>query len=415
MGNPKDAGRRAESLEMRRDFARDVFSVLADVFQEGKTASSAMSRALAANPEWSDRKRALFSNTIYDIIRYWRFLWTAIDREPSFDDRDLWHLMGAYQIKRGEELDNIREYRGLTAQRVGNRMEKARSVRVIRESIPDWLDRLGEEELGDDWDPVLHSLNTYPPLAIRVNTLRTDADALKARLKEAGHDMRKTGIAPDALVFKQKVNVFRLPEFRKGLFEVQDPASQLVSIFLGVEPGMKVVDACAGQGGKTLHLSCLMEGRGRLLAMDDVEWKLSELKKRAKRAGARNIETRTVTGTKSYKRMKGTFDRVLLDVPCSGLGALRRNPDIKWSLSAESLERLKNVQRDILTSYTQLVKEGGRFVYSTCSVLPSEGEEQVRWFLKGKGEEFKLVEEKRTRPDIEGFDGFYMALVERSE
>ncbi|MBN1539432.1 MAG: RsmB/NOP family class I SAM-dependent RNA methyltransferase, partial [Candidatus Thermoplasmatota archaeon] len=368
-------------MEMRRDFARDVFSVLADVFQEGKTASSAMSRALEANPDWSDRKRALFSNTIYDIIRYWRFLWTAIDREPSFDDRDLWHLMGAYQIKRGEELDNIREYRGLTAQRVKNRMEKARSVRVIRESIPDWLDRLGEEELGDDWDPVMHSLNTYPPLVIRVNNLRTDADALKARLKEAGHDTRKTEIAPDALVFKQKMNVFRLPEFREGLFEVQDPASQLVSIFLGVEPGMKVVDACAGQGGKTLHLSCLMEGRGRLLAMDDVEWKLSELRKRAKRAGARNVETRAVTGTKSYKRMKGTFDRLLMDVPCSGTGAMRRNPDLKWSLTPETLERLKKLQRDILISYTPLVKEGGRFVYSTCSVLPSEGEEQIRWFL----------------------------------
>jgi len=399
---------------MRRDFARDVFTVLISVFQNGQTASSAMSRTLAAKPDWSDRKRALFSNTIYDLIRYWRFLWASIDREPSLDERDLWYLIGAYQIKKGEEPDNINEYRGLAVQRTKKRMLKIRSMRAVRESIPDWIDRLGEEELGDDWDPILHSLNTYPPLAIRVNTLKTDIDGLKTRLKGSGHDTRIADMAPDALVFKQKVNIFRLPEFKEGLFEVQDPASQLVSVFLGVEPGMKVVDACAGQGGKTLHLSCLMEGRGRLLAMDDVEWKLSELKKRAKRAGARNIETRTVTGTKSYKRMKGTFDRVLLDVPCSGLGALRRNPDIKWSLSAESLERLKNVQRDILTSYTQLVKEGGRFVYSTCSVLPSEGEEQVRWFLKGKGEEFKLVEEKRTRPDIEGFDGFYMALVERS-
>ncbi|MGA1848741.1 MAG: RsmB/NOP family class I SAM-dependent RNA methyltransferase [Thermoplasmatota archaeon] len=398
---------------MRRDFAREVFSVLIAVFRNGQTASSAMSRALAAKPDWSDRKRALFSNTVYDIIRYWRFLWASIDREPSLDEKDLWHLIGAYQIKRGEEPDNIKEYRGLSVQRTRKRMQKFGQVRAVRESVPDWLDQLGEEELGDDWDSVLHSLNTYPPLVVRVNTLRTDVKTLRDRLRASGHETRSTDIAPDALVFKQKVNIFRLAEFKEGLLEVQDPASQLVSIFLGVDPGMKVVDACAGQGGKTLHLSCLMEGRGRLLAMDDVEWKLSELRKRAKRAGAQNIETRTLSGTKSYKRMKGTFDRLLLDVPCSGSGALRRNPDIKWSMSPESLGRLKNVQRDILTSYTQLVKEGGRFVYSTCSVLPSEGEEQVRWFLREKGDDFKLVEEKRTRPDIDGFDGFYMALLER--
>ena len=112
--------------------------------------------------------------------------------------------------------------------------------------------------------------------------------------------------------------------------------------------------------------------------------------------------------------MKGTIDRLLLDVPCSGLGALRRNPDIKWTLTADTLNRLKNLQREILISYSPLLKSGGRMVYATCSVLPSEGEEQVRWFLKEGKDEFKLIKEKRTRPDTDGFDGFYMALMERA-
>jgi 16S rRNA (cytosine967-C5)-methyltransferase len=400
-------------LEIRKDFAAEIFAVLTEVMEMGRHASSVISEIQGRNPEWSDRQRALFSNTVYDIIRYWRFLWASLGKEQSFKEKDLWHLIGAYRLKRGEEIEGRPEYRGLRADKVMKRFERIRSERALRESIPDGLNELCYQELGDEWDQILHSLNSYPSLSIRVNTLKTSKGDLKTRLRNSGHDTNTVKWAKDALVFRKKFNVFRSKEFQEGLFEVQDPASQVVSEFLDVKPGMKVADTCAGQGGKTLHLSCLMLNKGRLVAMDDVSWKLDELRKRAKRAGAQNIETKHVTGTKSYKRMKGTFDRVLMDVPCSGLGALRRNPDIKWSLTGEMLERLKGLQREILLAYSPLLKEGGKMVYATCSILPSEGEEQVRWFLKEKGPEFRLVSEKRLRPDIDGFDGFYMALMER--
>ncbi|MGA1819663.1 MAG: RsmB/NOP family class I SAM-dependent RNA methyltransferase [Thermoplasmatota archaeon] len=401
-------------MELRRDFAREIFSVIHETMEKGRHCSSAIGEALSRNPTWSDRQRALFSNTIYDVIRYWRLLWSGLGRDPSLDERYLWHLLGAYQIKKGERPEPRPEYKGMGPERVKKRLERGKGNRAVRESIPDWMDRLGEEELSEDWDAVLHSLNTYPPLAIRVNTSRIRKSDLRKRFREKGHDTSTVEWAPDALVFRQRFNIFRSEEFREGLFEVQDPASQAVAPLLDARSGMRVLDACAGQGGKTLHLSNLMQNKGHILAFDDVQWKLNELRKRARRAGVQNVETKLVEGTKSYKRMKGTFDRILLDVPCSGLGALRRNPDIKWSLTPEMLDRLRSVQRELLSAYSPLLRPGGRMVYSTCSVLPSEGEEQVRWFLGEKGNEFKLISEKRLRPDIDGFDGFYLALIERS-
>ncbi|MFO8051711.1 MAG: RsmB/NOP family class I SAM-dependent RNA methyltransferase [Thermoplasmatota archaeon] len=398
-------------MEIRRDMARVLFNVLRDTFESGSQTSSALSRALASNKDWSDRKRALFSNTTYDIVRNWRFLWTSLGREPAMEDSHLWHIMGTYMIMNEEEIPSYPEFRGLRPEKVKGRMEKVRKYRAVRESIPDWLDSLGERELDEDWESILHSLNTYPELAIRTNTLKTKRPELRRILKEEGIETRTVEIAPDALVFQKKCNVFGLKAFHDGLFEVQDPASQMVSLLLQVKEGMQVADTCAGQGGKTLHLSALMKNKGRILAMDDTEWKLRELKKRAARAGAQNIDARHVTGTKSYKRMKGKFDRLLLDVPCSGLGSLRRNPDIKWSLDQEGLRRLRMLQRNIMSDYCPLLRPGGKMVYATCSVLPSEGEEQVQWLIDSSRMDLVLEEERRTRPDREGFDGFYMARL----
>ena len=400
-------------LEMNRDFARDIFKVIREVLENRRHASSVISEVLSDRPLWSDRKRALFSNTCYDIIRNWRLLWNILGRDPDFDERSLWHLLGAYQIMMKEDLSKRKEYQGLAPEKVKSRLKRSGKNRAVRESIPNELDLVGERELGDDWDDIIHSLNSYAPLAVRANTLLSDRDRLKRILMNEGFDSDIVEWAPDALVLRKKGNVFKLKSFHEGLFEVQDPSSQSVSPFLQPEPGMRIVDACAGQGGKALHLSALMNNKGQIIAMDDVDWKLKELMKRASKAGAGNIRTVHVTGTKSYKRMKKTADRVLLDVPCTGLGALRKNPDIKWTFSMDTLDRLLGLQREILDNYYTLVKEGGKMVYATCSVLPSEGEEQVKWFLENN-EGWSLEEERRLRPDRDSFDGFYMARLVRN-
>jgi 16S rRNA (cytosine967-C5)-methyltransferase len=216
------------------------------------------------------------------------------------------------------------------------------------------------------------------------------------------------------LRLKQRQNIFQLPSFKDGLFEVQDAGSQAIAPFLQVEPGMRVIDACAGGGGKTLHLAALTQNKGKIVAMDTEGWKLEELMKRAKRAGASNIETRVIDSAKVIKRLEGTADRLLLDVPCSGLGVIRRNPDAKWKLSLEFVEKVKTLQQKILTEYSTMVKPGGKMVYSTCSLLPSENEKQVEQFLEGNGKTFTLITSKTILPS-QGFDGFFMALLQRQD
>jgi len=193
---------------------------------------------------------------------------------------------------------------------------------------------------------------------------------------------------------------------------VQDASSQLVAEFLKIEPGMRIVDACAGAGGKTLHIASITQNKGRIISLDTEQWKLDETKKRARRAGVSNLEIRLIEGSKTMKKLHDTADRLLLDVPCSGLGVIKRNPDAKWKLSLEFINRLKVMQAEIIQDYSKIVKVGGKMVYATCSILPSENQGQVETFLKNNPN-YKLEEEKIVLPSESGFDGFYMARIIR--
>ncbi len=167
-----------------------------------------------------------------------------------------------------------------------------------------------------------------------------------------------------------------------------------------------VVDACAGAGGKSLHLAAIMKNKGKIISMDVENFKLEELKRRAKRAGAFNIETRLIEDNKAIKRLEGKADKVLLDVPCSGLGVIKRNPDAKWKLSEETINRTKILQQKLLADYSVMLKPKGSLFYSTCSILPSENRQQVDLFLSSN-HDFKFVKDKTILPS-EGCDGFYM-------
>ena len=221
---------------------------------------------------------------------------------------------------------------------------------------------------------------------------------------------------PDAIKLVERANVFRTEAFKNGYFEVQDASSQLVAAYLDVQPGMKVVDTCAGAGGKTLHLASLMQNKGQIIAMDIYESKLRKLKVRAKRNKAHNIDTRVIDSTKVIKKLQGKADRVLIDAPCSGLGVLRRNPDSKWKLQPEFVDNIKKTQQEVLQSYAKMVKPGGKMVYATCSVLPSENQEQVDTFLTSDiGKNFTFVSDEKILASESGYDGFYMALLEKKQ
>jgi 16S rRNA (cytosine967-C5)-methyltransferase len=275
------------------------------------------------------------------------------------------------------------------------------------------LDELGVQELGERWDRELAALNGPADVVLRANTLKTNREALAAKLAAEGIETEPIEGLPHALRLVERRPVTRLKLYQDGLFEVQDGGSQMIAPLLRAEPNQRVIDACAGAGGKSLHLAALMRNKGELLSLDVEEAKLEELKRRAVRAGAKIISTELIR-QRVLSAMEGWADRLLLDVPCSGLGTLRRQPDLKWRLTPEFLEQIRGTQREILRTYPAMLKPGGLFVYSTCSILPSENEEQVRWLLETMGGH-TLLEEYRVWPSESGFDGFYMALLKKAE
>lgn len=391
-----------------------IFTALKDIFEKNEYADKAIEKVMRANKYWDVRERSFVADVTYDMVRNWRLLSTSAGVDEKLNDKNLWMIFGTYLVFDGYELPESNYFKGANEKKIISQLEKFHKIRKIRESVPDWLDTLGEKELGKDWDKSIHALNQRPTIILRANCLKTTPKELQTILEEEKiSDTSLINWSPDAVELKFPRNVFRTEAFHKGLFEVQDASSQMVSEFLNVQPGMRVVDACAGAGGKTLHLAALMKNKGRIIALDVKEKKLLELKKRATRAEVRIIETRAIDSSKVIKRLKDTADRLLLDVPCSGLGVLRRNPDSKWKLNPEEIERVKIIQRDILSNFSDITKVGGKMVYATCSILPSEGEEQIKWFLQQVGDKWNLLGEKRYSPEIHHADGFYMALLER--
>jgi len=385
-----------------------VIEALQSIFQEGYYADKVIARLLKSTPKWGSRDRSFIAESVYEIVRWYRLLYEIRGYEPK-NEADWLRLFAIWWVISGNELPDWEEFKSVDVAAVKARHEKLQAERKIRESITDWLDVLGEREIGAEWDDMLRALNEPARVVLRANSLKTNPKELQDKLLNNGI---KTGIiTDDALLVKKRRNLFATKAFKDGLFEIQDYASQHVAPFLEAEPGMRVVDACAGGGGKSLHLAALMQNKGQIISLDTDGRKLQELRKRARRAGISIIETREIDNNKVIKRLDQSADRVLMDVPCSGLGVLRRNPDAKWKLSPGFIDEVQKIQQEILTSYSRMVKPGGKLVYATCSILPSENEQQVAAFLEQE-EIFTLEAERKISP-VEGYDGFYMARLER--
>ncbi|MDO5616442.1 MAG: RsmB/NOP family class I SAM-dependent RNA methyltransferase, partial [Cruoricaptor ignavus] len=315
-------------------------------------------------------------------------------------------LWSKTNYKKFEEFDGIKTADILTKLKKGTVPTKA-----IEYSIPDWLAETLEKELGNVWEKEMQALNEQAPTVLRANTLKTTPKHLMEELTHENIESFPIRNYPDAVQLEEKKNVFLTSAFKDGFFEVQDASSQKIGTFLDVKEGQRVVDACAGAGGKTLHLAALMKNKGQIIALDIFEWKLAELKRRAKRAGAHNIETRLIADNKVIKRLYDKADRLLIDAPCSGLGVLKRNPDSKWKIDQDFIDRIKKEQQQILQDYAKILKKGGKMIYATCSILPSENQGQVATFLENN-ENYQLIKDEKIMPS-QGYDGFYMALIER--
>jgi 16S rRNA (cytosine967-C5)-methyltransferase len=309
-------------------------------------------------------------------------------------------------------------------------------------SMPDWLVDVVRGELGEAATPAaLARMNEPPPRVARVNTLKTTREVCVAALAEEGIEAQPTAHAAQGLVLQGRRSMFRTQAFARGEIEAQDEASQLVADLVAPPPRSFAVDACAGAGGKTLALAALLGGKGKLLALDASPGKLDELRRRARRAGASNVEARTVDllePADAFAELDGRASRVLVDAPCTGLGAIRRNPEARWRLRKDDLSRMVIAQAGLCKAAARLVAPRGRLVYATCSFLPSEGEVAVDFFLS-EHPDFTLVTardvlgrartERVATPDgrylrtwrfdgapdggDDGMDGFFAAVLRR--
>ena len=291
-------------MRLHRNLCFAIIDGLLLIFNEGEYADKVIQKLLKRDKRWGSRDRGFVAETTYDIVR-WKRLYAEIAqvKEP-FSRDDAWRLFAVWATLKGIKLPDWKYFEGTPSRKIKGRFDELSKVRKFRESVPNWIDELGVKELGEaKWTKELAMQNKQADVILRVNTLKTTKSDLKLKLESEGIETSEIKGYPYALQLKERSNVFTTEAFKDGWFEVQDASSQLVADFLDVKPGMKVVDCCAGAGGKTLHLSALMENKGSVVAMDIYESKLKKLKIRAKRDGAHNIEMKVIDSTKPIKKL----------------------------------------------------------------------------------------------------------------
>jgi len=302
-----------------------------------------------------------------------------------------------------------------------------------RLNYPQWMEAELQSSQSDSWKEEVAALNEEANVDLRVNTLLTTREELIAGLKEEKYDAEPTRLSPLGVRLKTRAPIFTSAYFKRGWFEMQDEGSQLATLVAPVKPGDKVIDFCAGAGGKTLALAALMKNKGRILAWDTSAKRLDQMKPRLARAKVDNVQRHVLTSETDpfIKRHKDSADLVLIDAPCSGCGTWRRNPDLKWRFTEDDLNEVRAKQKNILESASRLVKKNGHLLYVTCSLLQSENDKAIEAFLAQQSK-FRVAEPSkiwsnfsqpimrqdsllRLTPLQYGTDGFFAYLLKRCE
>ncbi len=403
--------------------------VLREILRFTAPADSTLSRYFRDHPRLGSRERGAIAEGIYAILRNKSFYTDFAEAGSGATMRRL-TLLGLAQAVGIDSLGGLSEEETEWLQRVGQ-IDRSLLPAAMRANMPQWLlDKLVAQYGQEQALLLADSLNQPASLDLRVNAIKATRDAVVAELATAPILATPTPYAPLGLRVVQKPSLQNLPLFKNGSIEVQDEGSQLLSQIVGAKRGEMVVDFCAGAGGKTLALGALMRNTGRLYAFDVSEKRLAKLKPRLARSGLSNVHPVQIAHERDakIKRLAGKIDRVLVDAPCSGLGTLRRNPDVKWRQNASAIVELNTKQGAILAGAARLLKPGGRLVYATCSLMREENEAVVTEFLAGHPEFFLLpmkqvlAEQKialemddylALLPHIHHTDGFFAAVMER--
>jgi 16S rRNA (cytosine967-C5)-methyltransferase len=409
-----------------------------EVLRFERPADAVLAAFFRAHPQLGRHDRAFVAETIYALLRRKRLVEHAV-AETGLERADARALaLGAAVRVRGL---NVRELAGAVAPGEAAWLERVKGAARgelpfgVECDLPDWTVERLEPALGRaDLARLARALNQPAPLDLRVNTARAERDAVLAELAADAIGAAPTPYSPTGIRLKEKPAIERHALFTGGAIEVQDEGSQLLCQLLAPRRGEIVVDFCAGAGGKSLALGALMRSTGRVYAFDVSARRLERLRPRLARSGLSNVHPHAIASARDprVKRLSGKIDRVLVDAPCTGLGTLRRNPDLKWRQTAAAIGELAAKQSAILAAAATLVRPGGRLLYATCSLLAEENEDVVRGFL-ARAPQFRLEPARaalaaarvdlpagapddeflRLRPDVHGTDGFFGALMER--
>lgn len=430
-----------------------ALKVLNRVFNEGAYSNLALSNELN-NSELNDKDKALVTEIVYGTIRRKSSLDTLIAsfvKDIKIMDRRVLNIlrMAMYQLK---FLDKVPSYAACNeaveqAKKIslgssklvngilrtyGKKGESGLNFKnriyelAYTYSFEPWLIRLFIKQYGEeDTIKILNGLNFTPKVTVRVNSLKSNFDEVFEELEENGYNVEEGYICPEAISIKGGKSVENNKLFNEGKITVQDESAMLVAPLLDIKHGETVLDLCSAPGGKTTHISELLENTGRVLAFDLHENKLGLIKENCDRLGIKNVELKEMDATKINVELVGLADKILLDVPCSGLGIIKRKPEIKWNKNREELKDIVKIQRDIMENSWQYLKIGGVMVYSTCTLNKEENDQNIEWFLNkhkncklekvfiGNGDNLKYQNDMLTVLPNQYMDGFFMAKLKK--
>jgi 16S rRNA (cytosine967-C5)-methyltransferase len=445
-------------MKSTRELATET---LTNIFKEGLYSNIYLNKVLNEN-EISEKDRGLFTEIVYGTLRYKYTIDKILNsflkngtKRMSKDDLFLLNILriSIYQIKYLDKIPSfaaVNEAVEISKKRCG--MSKSKLVngvlrnflrnkaKVEQDLQKSYVENLCFEYSFEEWmvnlllsqyseenvESILKGLNERPEISVRVNSLKTDYDSVYEELCNLEYNIKEGKVSPDAIYIKKGSNVEKNPLFNSGMITIQDESAMLVAEIMELKEDLKVLDLCSAPGGKTTHIAELMNNTGEIIACDIYDHKLKLVKDNVDRLGIQNVKLMNLDATVYNNDFINSADRVLIDVPCSGLGIIRKKPEIKWNKNKNELEALVKIQRDILTKASDYVKTGGYLIYSTCTLNKNENIENISWFLK---KDDRFVVEKIFMGNLENFqydnlgtvtilpnenmDGFYIARLKR--
>ena len=426
-----------------------VLELLTEIANTPRPADALTSAYFRSRRYIGSKDRAYISNTLYDVLRHHARLewWLKKNKdEPTPRDRLLAYLTLVdkkplsvlYELFSGGKFaaQTISdEERVILKKLEGHTIAHPTMPDAVQGECPEWAEAGLKRRFGKNLLKELQALLRSAPLDLRVNSLKTTRPVMLEEIKKAGLKAEECDLSPLGIRVEERPSLNVLPMLKNGQIEIQDEGSQMVAFLVDAKPGDRVVDFCAGAGGKTLAIAAAMQNKGRIIACDVLEGRLKRSTERFRRAGLHNIEVKPLSSESDpwVKRHKASFDRVLVDAPCSGTGTWRRNPDARWKKLGPGLDNLLELQGKILTSAARLVKPGGRLIYATCSMLHEENDDQIAKFLASH-RDFHVVKAsdvlKKSVPGLNSpspdpylalspaehnTDGFFGAVMERDK